>query len=378
MWYILIGFITMGIIVGVVFTLFLINFDGKWKIVLESIVGIGSSSYGVGALCDFYEITEQTPKLIATIGYDIGFLGSTICFLIVLCRIIKNKDDTDSIKISDILLGQKLYIEKYYQKRMDEIDQKLGIPKLIEREEKVSQRENAVKYSEQFIEEQKKELEILGNSKLRINIPYKHKVILTKDFLESMPEYIYGLAKFVGDLKDETEIQKDIINNKAELTGYLYLIATYVIKDIFETSSETIRVHFRYYDKQEDKYIKLVAISGKSIVTRGMTPIPYNNSLIAKSFECKCALIKSVNSEFDYQANNYTVWEDYMTYSFYSITENNRPIITFGISVKNKAIHKNKFYFLNYFKIEQYLEDAIISINEKCKIRDIIYGKEEN
>ena len=124
--------------------------------------------------------------------------------------------------------------------------------------------------------------------------------------------------------------------------------------------------------------IELVAISGKSIITRGMTPIPYNNSLIEKSYECKCALIKSMNSEYDYQANNYTVWEDYMTYSFYDITENNMPVLTFGISVKNRAIHKNKFYFLNYFKIEQYLEDAIVSINEKCKIKDILYGKEEN
>lgn len=377
MWYILMAFGVIGIIIGAIFTFFLINFDSKWKVVLEGIVGIGGFGFGISTLCEFYTITEQIPKLIATIGYGIGFLGSTVLFLVILCYIIKDKDNTDNIRIRDILLGQKSYIEKYYQKRMDEIDQKLGIPKLIERENKVSQRENSVKQKEQFIEEQKKEIEKLGTSKLRINIPYEHNIILSKELLESMPEYIYGLAKFIGDLKDETELQKNSIQNKTELTAYLYLIATYVMKDIFETSSESIRVHFRYYDKIEEKYVKLVAISGKNIVTRGMTPIPYNNSLIEKSYECNCALIKSINSEYDYQSNNYTVWQDYMTYAFYNISENDMPILTFGISVKNRTVHKNKFYFLNYFKIEQYLEDAIDSINEKCDIRKILYGSEE-
>ncbi len=377
MFWVFIAFFVIGIVIGGVFTFFLINFDSKWKVLLESFVGIGGSGIGIAAFCHFYNITEREAKLIATIGYGAGFLIATIVFMMLLCYLIKDKDDSDIIRIRDILLGQKSYIEKYYQQRMDEIDQKLGIPKLVERENIISQKENAIKQKELLIEEQKREIEKIGNSKLRINIPDGHNIILTRELLNSMPEYIYGLAKFVGDLKDETELQKGNIRTLNEFTGYLYSVATYVIKDIFETSSESIRVHFRYYDKTEEKYVKLVAISGKKIVARDMTPIPYENSLIKKSYECQCALIKSVNPDYDFIANNYTLWQDYMTYSFYNIVQDNRPLLTFGISVKNREIHKNKFYFLNYFKIEQYLEEAIASINESCHISEIIYGKEE-
>lgn len=376
MWYILIGFSIIGIIVGITFTFFLINFDGKWKVVLEAIISIGGSGIGIASMCDFYVIDNQIQKLVATIGLGIGFIGSTVVLLIIMCYMIKDKDDADVLRIRDILLGQKSYIEKYYKQRMDEIDQKLGIPKLTERENKVAQRENSIAEKERFIEDQLQDINALGKSKLRINIPFENKIVLTKDLLDSMPEYIYGLAKFIGDLKEETDLQNGNINTLNEFIAYLYSILTYVMKDVFETNSENIRVHFRFYNQEENKYKKLVAISGKRIIAKDMTPIPYENSLIKKSYECKRALIKSANSDYDYQSNNYTVWQDYMTYSFYNISKNDMPLLTFGISVKNKTVYKNKFYFLNYFKIEQYLEDAIDSINESCLIENILYEKE--
>lgn len=376
MWYILIGFSIIGIIVGITFTFFLINFDGKWKVVLEAIISIGGSGIGIASMCDFYVIDNQIQKLVATIGLGIGFIGSTVVLLIIMCYMIKDKDDADVLRIRDILLGQKSYIEKYYKQRMDEIDQKLGIPKLTERENKVAQRENSIAEKERFIEDQLQDINALGKSKLRINIPFENKIVLTKDLLDSMPEYIYGLAKFIGDLKEETDLQNGNINTLNEFIAYLYSILTYVMKDVFETNSENIRVHFRIYNQEENKYKKLVAISGKRIIAKDMTPIPYENSLIKKSYECKRALIKSANSDYDYQSNNYTVWQDYMTYSFYNISKNDMPLLTFGISVKNKTVYKNKFYFLNYFKIEQYLEDAIDSINESCLIENILYEKE--
>ena len=73
------------------------------------------------------------------------FVGSMVLSIIIslfiMCILIKDKDDTDILRIRDILLGQKSYIEKYYQSRQQEIDDKLNIKKLQEREKKVSERE---------------------------------------------------------------------------------------------------------------------------------------------------------------------------------------------------------------------------------------------
>lgn len=84
-------------------------------------------------------------------------------------------------------------------------------------------------------------------------------------------------------------------------------------------------------------------------------------------------LIKSINEEYCFESNNYTVWQDYITYAFYGSTKNNIPILSFGISVKNSTVHKNKFYFLSYCNIEQYLEEALSKINEQYNIESIIY-----
>ena len=53
MLYATICFISIGAIIGFMFTLFLINFDGKWKLLLETLFGIGGSGLSIYTLCDF-------------------------------------------------------------------------------------------------------------------------------------------------------------------------------------------------------------------------------------------------------------------------------------------------------------------------------------
>ena len=43
--------------------------------------------------------------------------------MVIMCKIMKDKDDKDVLRIRDIILGQKKYIEKYYQKREEEINE---------------------------------------------------------------------------------------------------------------------------------------------------------------------------------------------------------------------------------------------------------------
>lgn len=64
----------IGSFIGFMFTLFLINFDGKWKIFLESLFSIGGSGISIVSLCNFFDISAQSQKFYATIGFVMGFL----------------------------------------------------------------------------------------------------------------------------------------------------------------------------------------------------------------------------------------------------------------------------------------------------------------
>lgn len=119
----------------------------------------------------------------------------------------------------------------------------------------------------------------------------------------------------------------------------------------------------------------MIAIVGKKVEENSMTFIPYeDDNMIIKSFECKRALIKSINIEYDYQSNNYKVWKDYMTYTFYNLEIDNKPFLSFGISVKNEVRYKKLFYFINYIRFEDYLQDSIEVIDKKFDIKNILYG----
>lgn len=108
---------------------------------------------------------------------------------------------------------------------------------------------------------------------------------------------------------------------------------------------------------------------------RELTFIPCNRAnMIMKSFECRRALIKSHNIEYDYDGANSTTWTEYMTGAFYNITTNGKPCISFGISVKNATKYKHLFNFLNYCKFESYLQEVIEQLNECHSIETILYG----
>ena len=373
MLYATICFISIGAIIGFMFTLFLINFDGKWKLLLETLFGIGGSGLSIYTLCDFFMIYDQKLKFITTTSYIFGFFISTIVSLMVMCRLIKDKDDNDILRIRDILLGEKSYIKTYYKKRKSEIENKL--PLLEERERKIEQAEKALENERKYLDTELDKLSQLGTKKLKFVLPDKKSIYLNKEFVDSLPSYISDLSKCISDIKDHTYMfsEKNIIS-KNDLTSYFLSVALFIAQDLFGGKSREVRIHFRLYNEQSQYYEKLIAIVGSEILSKDMTPIPFGNSMIQRSFECKRALIKSINSDFDYQSNNYTVWKDYMTYTFYNLKRNDEPYLTFGISVKNEVRFKTLFYFLNYFKIEQYLEEYVELIDEKFNIENVLYN----
>ena len=62
-------------------------------------------------------IYDQKLKFITTTSYIFGFFISTIVSLMVMCRLIKDKDDNDILRIRDILLGENLTSKHIIKKK---------------------------------------------------------------------------------------------------------------------------------------------------------------------------------------------------------------------------------------------------------------------
>ena len=306
------------------------------------------------------------------------FLVGFTIMMIIMCKLVKDKDDEDILRIRDILLGQKSYIDKYYEKRAKEIDEKLNIKNLNEFANELKNKELYLQEQINYIEKQEERINEIGQKKLRLSLPEKAYVVLTKEYVELMPSYFKDIINCIIEIKSNEKIYlENGINDFTTFRGYLISIASSISSHIFNGNSSEIRIHFRYYDKNKDGYVKLIAIIGKRLVEYDMTFIPYNkDNMILKSYECKRALIKSINSTHDYQSNNYKLWKDYLTYTFHNLEIDKKPFLSSGISVKNEKRYEKIFYILNYFKFEEYLQEIIINLNDTYEIKNILYGGE--
>lgn len=369
----------IGCVIGGIFALLFINFDKSWKKILSFLFGIGGSGGLIFVCADYFEITQQRMKFWTTTFLFLSLILSFAGVMILMCVLIKDKDDNDILRIRDILLGQKSYIDKYYEKRAKEIDTRLQIPLLEARERKITQKENDLASKEQYIQDELEKIEELGNKKIRLNLPENRKIIITEKFVKVLPSYIESFAKCINDIKRNTEIfarnRKNAVGINDIIT-YLLSVSTFIAQDLFGGNSD-IRVHFRYYDENTKRFEKLISVVGIQVDSNTMTAIPYENSMIQKSYELKKCLIKSINTNYDYQSNNYNKWKDYMTYTFYNLTRKEMPILTFGISVKNAERYKELFYFLGFVEFDLYLNDYIESINHIVNFENVLYGESE-
>ena len=372
----------IGILIAIIFSLLFVTFDKSAMRILSSLVSFtGTTSLGI-VIENFFGISERDMKLICMFSLYVSFIISFLISMYIMCKIIKDKDNADALRIRDIILGQKSYVNKYYEKRCKEIDEELNIEALEQREAELNRRENAIKDKETYIEQELEKLNQLGNKKLRLQLPEKTNIIISNSFLKTMPSYIRDLSKCIGDIEkfteqfiDENE-KKDV--NLIQITSYLMSICVSISEYIFGGGSQDVRIHFRKYDAKTGLYEKLIATIGNKVTppSRKMTSIPYSGSMIERSDICKRALIKSINSDYDFTSNNSTIWKDYMTFSFYGIRQDGFPILSFGISVKNEERFKQVFYFLNYFRIEECLEENLEKIDDIFDIKSIFYGEE--
>lgn len=369
---------TFGLVAGVIFSLLFVSFDAGWKKIISGIFSIGVGGGGLWEIYERYQVTDSSTIFTSMGCLCASFLIAFIIFLFIMCKIIKDNDDKDVLRIRDILLGQKKYIEAYYKQREKEIDDKLNIPVLEKREQDVSKRELLCDAKLESLERDREELDKLTDNKLKIKLPEKKNLVVTKEFLDLFPSYVENLGEFIHGINSETKLflenHEDCMTYE-DLRVFLTLLSLQILAHLFHKNATDVRVHFRYYDKEKDGFKKLTSMVASKEYKRELTFIPCNRAnMIMKSFECRRALIKSHNIEYDYDGANSTTWTEYMTGAFYNITTNGKPCISFGISVKNATKYKHLFNFLNYCKFESYLQEVIEQLNECHNIETILYG----
>lgn len=377
MFSIIIGNIGLGLVIGILFSLLYVSFDASWKKALSVFLSCGVGGSGLIGLYLTCGIKEYKTIFLCIGIFSFSFLLAFILFIGFMCKIIKEKDSTNSIRIRDILLGQSKFIQKYYELRAKEIDNRLNIPLLERRAKEIEEQEKHCEAELLLLREERNLIEKMTENKLKIQLPASKNLTVTKEFLNILPAYVDTLASFIEGIKEETKlfIQKHDKMDLNDFKVFLTILSIQITEHLFYKGARDVRVHFRYYDKKRDGYIKLISYVGEKEYTRDLTFIPYKQAnMITKSYECRRALIKSHNIEYDYVGNNSTIWEEYMTGTFYNIIHNQKPCLSFGISVKSRAKYINLLNFLNYCKFETYLQEIIEIIDEKYSIETILYG----
>ena len=369
-----------GVILAFLFTLLYIKAERKWSIIIDFLlIGSGGNVGAIFILDTLFDLQDTALRMYSIAALIAFFILATIGFMALLAYIV---NDNDTLLPRDIILGKSSWIDKYYDKRAKEVDEKFNINELEEREAKITRKEEALDEREKFIKQEFQKLDELSNKKLRLNMPEKRTIVLKPDFLESMPSYMNDMVKCINNINACTNSL--LAKNPAEinitiLRSYFLSIATAICGDMFGQTTRQVRVHFRVYDIANDGYTKFVAVSGRKIITQEMTVIPFAvDNMIDRSYKCKRALIKSINEAHDYKSRNYMIWTDYMTYTFYGLELENKPFLSFGISIKDATRYRDILRFLNYFRLESFLQDSVEQVNEHVNIANILYGGSNN
>ena len=135
------GSISMGLIIGLIFTLLYVSLDATWKKFITFFLTTGTSGAGIWLIYDRLKITDINTIFVSVGCICVSCLIFFVIFMLLMCKIIKDNDNENTLRIRDILLGQKAYITNYYERRNKEIDAKLNIPLLEERERTLSKNE---------------------------------------------------------------------------------------------------------------------------------------------------------------------------------------------------------------------------------------------
>ena len=370
----------LGVIIGGFCCILFFQSAKLWLKLVSSGIGIIGTTISYSLIGKITGVTNLEMQQKGFAFLLSSLIVSTIVVFWGICKVIKEDDKDGIIRVRDILLGQQDYIKEIYKKRGEELSK----THLLERERKeididrveLQNREVAIKNREEML---KRQIE----DKIYLQLPIDSPIPVTNELIGKFRGYIEGLAKFLNDVDRFTqeyiqrrkEVQDDSDAYKI-LYSYFLGICSFIMEDVFDTSSSTnVRIHFRILSG--DHYVKLVAKCGKNIYEDDLTPIPKDKGLTSRSYLNQTSLISSLNSTESYKANNRNVWEDYMTICFYNIRMNDDPYLSMGISVKNKERYKDLLYFLNFYKIENILQEYLGKIDKEYDIVKVFESRKD-
>lgn len=352
----------VGIIIGIFCTILFFRLDKSWKQILLGFGGFITT----GGIWKAIELNLSIPQKNMTVVLLVLLLSMMISVFFTfkkLCTILKQQTGENVIRILDIILGYDDFLKDYYESRKRNID---GMVRAEELEKKKIALDNQEKYLlnlKQNIEEQKGESLIL-------ELPENSEYPITKRFVYEIPYFVKHISQFENDLDRLTEDFLDIFTEDKEynaecLKGYFAGIGMYIANDLFGTSNEDVRTHFRIL--KDNQYVQYSVVVGQRISDDKITDIPKDDSgTIGKSFELKKSLVASLNRESTYDTK--TKWEDYMTITYYNFLYGEYPFLSMGISIKYSEQFGDMLYFLNFYKIEDTLQMFMNRINKVCNI----------
>lgn len=239
----------LGALCSLIFVLYYINGDSKWKVYLEILIGIGGNGGSIFILDKLFNVKDITIRMYSISACIFSFLIITFILLLIMSYVIKDKDDRDILRLRDILLGQTSWVNKYYEKRANEIDTKLNIASLQEREEKITKNEHFIEEEKKYLKEEMNKIQLLGKRKLQIELPEHKSIILTPEFIEVMPSYISDVFNSINNINYSTNLFIEKANGQKSSTfiiSYLISIATSISQDLFGGKSNDIRIHLGF------------------------------------------------------------------------------------------------------------------------------------
>lgn len=373
----IVAFILIGSVTGVGSVLMLLRFDGSW---LKAISLSGGSAILVAEFLGFAKLLGATEENRATML--VSLLASWLVvfgvLLIVLLQSFKRQETKYKIHTWEILLGDKKAIDDYYKRKNDEISKKIegdyNFDKLTDLKHEVDKEKEEVRNEKNRLEEIKEEVNEILNKKHKLDIPKDFQFPIKSEFFQLLPRYIKSISGFEHQLSSFTSsFISGLVSKKEDHTDanifktYLQGVSMYVGQYLFDWRD--VRVHFRIFNKETNKYEKFVAIHQLGVdYPEHLTEIPVGRGLISLATELKRSIVYSANRRLAYDTGSNHIWTDYITMVFEKLHIAGIPVLSLGISVKHHADHKAMLYFLSYIQIEQVIQESLLHLDKELSI----------
>lgn len=370
-------YLILGLLVASFEAILFIRFS---KNIIANTVGVlGGIGVVLGIWQYSYNMLQIENLMIPTLLCFVVSFGVGFCVLLWLfSRIFINKiDNSNSLRMIDILIGDVKALENHTSNRQKQIDKELNYTELLEMKEKNEAEIELISRKKNDLDKLKTTLHESLSETICLELPVNYRHPVTVNYLNNMEPYIKAFVIFDNYIFNSTN---QFIENQGEhskrnlkmfLKTYLAFLCLATSKILFN-NHEGVRTHVRYL--KDGNYETIACCIGEDESDKDLTKIPIKKGMIFKSCEIKQSLIKSCNLDDHFPAQNDHVWKDYITIPIIDIEsdQQNVPLLSIGISIKYPGLHSDMLKFLNFMKIETVYSKNICKIDEKYDIMAFI------